>query len=359
MKFIFLDSFDLVWNGKTARYNNGVSGSHNATMYLAEALARDNDVEIISTKNNIIEDTYLNVKYTNISSTPSFDCDYVISTNCLTTLDVINKITYKKLLILTHNDLCYYDKLFTIDKNKIVICYISEFAKRNIFVVQPFLKNYESILLYNSIDLNDLPFDSDELSLSQTLNEKTNLCYFACIERGFKMTLEILNQVDYKMYTNTYYQPFQHLLKQNNCIIAENSAKHTIFNYLKKSKYFVYPLINLDNGVIHYDTFAYVVLEALLMGVVVIAPKIGVYEELYGDAVCYIETDDIIPKEDLLNWKKRNHNFGYPLLQRYVEKIKLLDSDANLRNSYIKKGLLLKDKFSNTTIANVLLSYLN
>jgi glycosyltransferase involved in cell wall biosynthesis len=164
-------------------------------------------------------------------------------------------------------------------------------------------------MLYNSIDLNDLPFDSHELADShlsiQTLKEKTNLCYFACIERGFKMALEISNQLNYKLYTNTYYQPFQYLLKQNNCIMAENSAKHTIFNYLKKSKYFVYPLINLDNGVIHYDTFAYVVLEALLMGVVVIAPKIGVYEELYGDAVCYIQTDDIIPKEDLLNWKKR------------------------------------------------------
>ena len=38
MKFIFLDSFDLVWNGKTARYNNGVSGSHNATMYLGDVI---------------------------------------------------------------------------------------------------------------------------------------------------------------------------------------------------------------------------------------------------------------------------------------------------------------------------------
>lgn len=364
MKFIFLDSFDLVWNGKTARYNNGISGSHNALMYLAEALARDNNVELISTKNNIIEDTYLNVKYTNISSISSVECDYIFSTNWLTTLDIIDRITYKKLFILTENDLSHYDKLFTIDKNKIIICYISEFAKRNILDVQPFLKDYKSILLYNSIDLNDLVdwddlVDSGELSLSQVLKEKTNLCYFACIERGFKMTLEILNQVDYKLYTNTYYQPYQHLLKQNNCIIAENSAKYTILNYLKKSKYFVYPLINLDNGMIHYDTFAYVVLEALLMGVVVIAPKIGVYEELYGDAVCYIETDDIIPTDDLLKWKKRNHKFGYPLVQRYVEKIKLLDADDNLRNSYIKKGLLLRDKFSNTNIAGVLLSYLN
>jgi hypothetical protein len=28
MKFIFVDSFDIKWNGKTARYTSGISGSH-------------------------------------------------------------------------------------------------------------------------------------------------------------------------------------------------------------------------------------------------------------------------------------------------------------------------------------------
>ena len=42
MKFIFVDSFDLVWNGYSARYENGISGSHTAIMYLAEGLAKLN-----------------------------------------------------------------------------------------------------------------------------------------------------------------------------------------------------------------------------------------------------------------------------------------------------------------------------
>lgn len=367
MKFILVDSFDLVWNGKTSRYDNGVSGSHNAPMYLAEALAREkHEVEIVSTKNNIIEEVYLNVKYTNFKNFQRTSCDYIISTNFMITLDILDKITsYNKLLILSQNELAHFGKMLNIPNDKIIMCYISEYAKRNIISIQPFLMNYKSMLLYNSIDLNDLPsFDVSE--------KDNNLCYFACIERGFKLTVEILKKINdmsaetkYTLYTNTYYQPYRHLMNQNNdsVVIVENSAKYTIFDYLKKSKYFVYPLINLDTNLVHYDTFGYVVLEALLMGVIVIAPKIGVYEELYGDAVCYIETDDIIPKEDLLNWHnthyKFNSNFGYPVMDRYVEKIKLLENDENLRNSYIEKGMALKEKFSHINIGKQLIDFLS
>ena len=49
MKFVLLDSFDIVWNGYSARYKDGISGSHSAIMYLAEGIAKnsDNIVEII------------------------------------------------------------------------------------------------------------------------------------------------------------------------------------------------------------------------------------------------------------------------------------------------------------------------
>jgi glycosyltransferase involved in cell wall biosynthesis len=351
MKFIFVDSFDLIWNGKTARYKNGVSGSHSALFYLAEGLAsQGTDVEIVSIKNNLIEDTYLNVKYTNYDNFHSSDCDYIVTVNNLSTLRILDKIvSFKKLLILTENDLYEYDNFFTIDKEKVLICYISEFAKRNILNVQPFLNDYNNILLYNSFDLRDIP---------ETTIKENSLCYFACIERGYKLAVEVLNKLDnYSMYANTYYeQPLPNL--NNKIIFSENNSKNTILNCVNKSKYFVYPLINLDNNCIHYDTFGYVVLEALLTGTIVIAPKIGVFEELYGDAVCYIDTDDIIPQEYLLNWKNHNSNFGYPLLDRYVEKIKLLDENDELRTSYIEKGFALRDKFENTNISIKLLDIL-
>ena len=118
-------------------------------------------------------------------------------------------------------------------------------------------------------------------------------------------------------------------------------------------------MINLETDRIHYDTFGYVVLEALVHGVVVIAPKMAVYEELFGDAVCYIDTDDIIPKDDLIHWNKWNKNFGVPIINRYVEKIKLLEDNVKLYNEYVKRGLALKETYSNIKIANNLLDMLN
>ena len=123
------------------------------------------------------------------------------------------------------------------------------------------------------------------------------------------MVVEIMHKLEnYQLLSNTYFKPYQHLLKTG-CI--GNSSKYNILRNVSKSKYFIYPLINLDNNRIHYDTFGYVVLEALLMGTIVIAPKIKVYEELFGDAVCYIETDDLVPQEDLLYWIKNTPEAYY------------------------------------------------
>ena len=356
MKFIFVDCFNSVWNGFTARFENGISGSHNALLYLAEGIAKINDMEVIITSsvNNIIETEYLGVKYINYDNLNENSCDYIITHNDLRTWRILDKINnYNKIIILTHDVLFNYESFFSINKSNIIIAYISEFAKTNILNIQPFLKNYESILLYNSIDINDLP--------TVELQNNNQLCYFACIERGYKLVTEIIKKLEnYTLVTNTYDDKYKNnfYLDMNNLMVLNNSSKKCTLENVAQSKYFIYPLINLENNVIHYDTFGYVVLEALLLGTIVIAPKIGVFEELYGDAICYIETDDIIPKEYLLYWKKCNCNFGYPLLDRYVEMVNKLDKDEELRNSYIKKGLELKYKFCNTGISNVLLSQL-
>jgi len=346
MKFIFVDAFDLVWNGKTSRYKTGVSGSHNAPMYLAEALAKEHEVEFVSVSNHMVEDTYLNVKYTNMVNFSPTECDYIVMCNVLTTLSILDKIiSFQKLIILTQNDLFHYNRLFQVDRKKVVIAYISEFAKRNILNVQPFLQQCESMLLYNSIDLADIP--------PIEFPKENALCFFSCVDRGYKIAYEVFKKLDgYTFYSNTY-------AENNMDTVCENSSKYTTFQYVKKSKYFVYPLINVNNNMIHYDTFGYVVLEALLLGTVVIAPKIGVYEELYGDAICYIDTQDIIPEEDLLNWKRANANFGYPTVQRYVDKIKWLDKNDDVRNTYIQRGLALRYKFSNVNITHTFLKYLS
>jgi FkbM family methyltransferase len=357
MKFIFVESFDLQWNGYSARYEKGISGSHNAIMYLAEGLTKiGHCVEIVSINNNLIEGNYYNVQYTNFNNFEYQSCDYIIVTPYLFTLNILDKISsYKKIIILTHFEIWPHDKFYNIDKNKIIIGFISEFAKTNILNLQPFLKDYENIILYNSFDTNDI------INIPFVENKQSQLCFFACHNRGYNMAVEVVKKLDnYQLISNTYNNHIRYLYcnDENKLKMSDNTSKYSIYNIISESKYFVYPLINLDNNEIHYDTFGYVVLEALLLGCIVIVPKIKIYEELFGDAVCYIETDDIIPVEDLLYWRKTNANFGIPILNRYVEKIKLLDENEELRKSYIEKGKSLKNKFSNTKIACELVNYL-
>ena len=91
----------------------------------------------------------------------------------------------------------------------------------------------------------------------------------------------------------------------------------------------------------------------------VIAPRMKVFVELYGDAICYIDTSDLIPENYLLYWKQSNYNFGYPMIDRYVEKVKWLDNNPEIRQEYIEKGLKLYDKFSNNNISAELMFQLD
>ena len=381
MKFIFVESFRLNWNGYTARFKNGISGTHNTIMYLAEALAKlDHNVTVINTAyitrhipkyntilykiqyfNNIIPETYNNVKYINYDKFESTNCDYIITTYNTDDIEILKKINnYKKMIVIMNNPLCGSNmyKFQSLDKTKILIAFISNYSKDNILLnTDKFLKEYQQILLHNSIDINDI---------KPIIEKEKSFIFFACIERGFKMSNEIIKAFDktskFKIYTNTYNNLNTELLKlNNNIIITPDSSKNTILEYCAKSKYFLYPLINLETNNIHCDTFAYVVLEALLHGVVVIAPKLELFVELYGDAICYVDSESILKEEDLkyTNFCMNNKNFGYPLLNKYVEKLNLLESNNELYNSYVAKGLLLKEKFSNINIAKYLLDKLN
>ena len=374
MKFIFTESFPLIWNGYTARNNKGISGSHTVSMYLAEGLASKEgmDVTIVNLTvskeknggrfrylrqhtNNIIEGKHLNVNYINYSNLPRTTCDYIITTNWTDDLTILHKVTeYKKLIIIMHNNIyAATSEIKNMDKSKVIIAYISKVSKENILNSDDsFLKDFDSIILNNSIDTS---------MIKEVVEKEKSFVFFPCIERGYKMVLEVIKHFPaFKLYTNMYVEDNIKLINPNEQIIlTENSSKNTIYQYCAKSKYFVYPLINLETDRIHYDTFGYVVLEALVHGVVVITPKMAVYEELFGDAVCYIDTDDIIPKDDLIHWNKWNKNFGLPIINRYVEKIKLLEDNVELYSEYVKRGLALKEKYSNIKIASNLLNLLN
>jgi hypothetical protein len=95
MKFVFTESFNIEpWNGYIARYRKGISGSHNASMFLAEEMARlGHDVEFVSINNKMLPNTYLKVKYINYEQYEPTDCDYIIMTYEVNNAKILNKIS--------------------------------------------------------------------------------------------------------------------------------------------------------------------------------------------------------------------------------------------------------------------------
>ena len=133
MKFIFVESFRLNWNGYTARYEKGISGTHNASMYLAEALAELNhEVIFVNVFNNIIPGFYNNIKYVNLDKFDGCDCDYIITTYMVNDLLILNKIlNYNKIIMIMNNPLDVNNNtnlIHNINPNKIMIAFISEFS---------------------------------------------------------------------------------------------------------------------------------------------------------------------------------------------------------------------------------------
>ena len=216
MKFIFTESFLLNWNGYTARYERGISGTHNASMYLAEALANlGHDVTMVNTSyhlkhilykskystqiskkkseliynNNIIKGEHLGVKYINISDiTDNIECDHVITTYNTDDLHILEKVNnYKKVIMIMNNPFesnKNVELLKNLEKNKIIIAYISNYSKDNMLLLKEFvnvsdysfLKHFNSVLLHNSIDISDI----------KPITEKDNsFIFFACLERGY------------------------------------------------------------------------------------------------------------------------------------------------------------------------------
>jgi FkbM family methyltransferase len=370
MRFLFTESFGISeWNGEQARITKGISGSHTAAMYLAEALVLQNqEVDFVSLRNQMIPTKYKGVQYMNIQdfSPMEKEYDFLITTHNLNDLQILSKIHIRqKIILIMHNELYNDDGthsmelFYRLDASKVALGFISETSKRLILGVQPFLVSYSHQIIHNSLDLDDL---YDLLPMEE---KKPQFVFFANPDRGFELARRVLMEgfPDFQMVTSCYGEggirenTEQKPQKTGQIIYSPSSSKETVYAALKTAKYFVYPLVCLSdnpytNHYIHYDTFGYVILEALCHGVIVIAPRMAVYEELFGDAVCYVDSGNLIEPYYFQEWRKHNRNFGEPLLSNYISKIRELESNSTLRNSYFQKGRQLRSKFAHQNIAN-------
>jgi glycosyltransferase involved in cell wall biosynthesis len=446
MKIAFIESFlNKEWNGYTARYVEGVSGTHSAIFYLAEAIAKQNhDVTVIQQYANFEPKWVNGVFYQCMKKMPEDDTtlyDVLVFTFKLEDTNIFNKIkNYKKIAFIMncieltkfcfspHEKSWFYDspKFFTssirqgdyvthrdflniLDRDKVNILYVSENSKINTFFINRQIESIRHHLLYNSIDIQDFINKDGELYTLPQNEKENNFIFFACIERGYNIVMEVAKRFQGKFnivasnYDNKKYisdspshvtenseknisnekfsivsynegeaesknEFFETKYGEIKILHPKNTSKQELFSWNRRSKYFIYPCFNSENRYIHYDTFAYVVLEALLCGTIVIAPRMRVFEELYGDAIYYINTTGILDQTDLIYshwwdpknnmiWDKKFPNITNSFINRYEEAIKHLESDIELRNTYIQRGFSLKNKFSNHLMANSFLNF--
>jgi glycosyltransferase involved in cell wall biosynthesis len=423
MKIAFIESFlEKEWNGYTARYIEGVSGSHSAIFYLAEAIAKHKHEVTVIQQYAVFQSKWVNgVYYQSMENMPNDDqtlYDIVVCTFQLKDMNVLNKIkNYKKIAFVTgcielskftlpsHQDHWFYSspKFFSsniwqgeyinhvnffdmFDLDKLNILYVSENAKVNTFFINRRIETIRHHLLYNSVDIQDYSNSKGELFTLSEDKKENNFVFFACVERGYNIVLEVAKRFEGKFnivasnYNKVLYQDVEKDTCETNdtCIISinknvkiihpKNSSKQEIHNWNRRSKYFIYPVFNPENRKLHYDTFGYVVLEALLCGTIVIAPRMRVFEELYGDAIYYIDTKGIVDYNDLVwshwfepststLWDKVFPDITKSFINRYVEAVQHLESDPELRKTHIQRGFLLKDKFSNHSLAESFLRF--
>jgi glycosyltransferase involved in cell wall biosynthesis len=347
VSFLFIDSLvNHKWNGLLLREKEGVSGTTISSVFLAEGLAKKGFIcDFISISDNIDECNYLGVNYIKQKNLKKNYAFIVISWH-LKDLEIFNitQIYFFKIFVIMGNHLApETPAVFESQRQNIIILWISEFSKINILKEQPYLSLHPNFMLHNSIDLNDL------VEIKQKKNN--NIVFFASPERGLKMvSLLIKSFPSLQLITNNYNQQKLDYLENNDQVFyTTNTSKKTILSVLARSKYFVYPVFNIDNNVVHYDCGPYVILEALLEGCIVIAPRMALFEELYGDAIFYVNSDGIIPKEYLekSNYFVKHNEFGYPMMERYKTAIQTLESSENLRNIYITKGVSIKERYCN------------
>jgi hypothetical protein len=367
LSFVFVERFGGIpgkWNGQTYRESFGMSGTHAASIMLAESLAQlGHNVRYISP--NILPGTYKNVHYETVNPRGRVSCDFVITTFSAEDLQLIENahISYKKLAVSMNNDwggpLNYAKTVLQIPHNRLVLLDISMMQKWNCILDSPWTRNLEHRFLDNSIDLSEITHPVD-MSI-----KKDQFVFFACFERGGPVAFNVAKHFPHFKFVSMNYiygtdtEKYKKDLgpDPHNQIVAIHGGRNAVMKALEESKYFIYPLVAPNNNV-HYDTFGYVVLEALLNGLIVILPHMSCFEELFGDAIAYVEVSDLLTNEEKYRWKRHLPQLNSEtMLKRYIAKVEELEASESLRLLYVERAMQLRDRFDNVRIGREFSEY--
>lgn len=105
-------------------------------------------------------------------------------------------------------------------------------------------------------------------------------------------------------------------------------SKAALFSVLRGTDYFFYPVTSF-RGIVHKDTFANVVAEALALGVIVVAPRVAALPEIYGEHVQFVDPPTA-PRDYTVRGAAPNVDGAYSdaaMVAAYADAVRRLEAD--------------------------------
>ena len=126
-------------------------------------------------------------------------------------------------------------------------------------------------------------------------------------------------------------------LHRQNYVLSESVGKEGVKEIYDKSDYFVYPLTR-PNGVVHHDTYACVVHEAMACGAIVITWDVACMRDVYGNNIILMpppENRHYNPWEEA-SWNPSMATFAS--MRTFANKIKLLNNNKEQKEEIREKA---------------------
>jgi len=307
----------VLYNGENVRSSSsevGISGTHSAGILTLESLATSSVFDSTSTfyyqDSKALEGTeYRGVKYVQaLDASLTAKVTVLVYPNFLPLSEdqVRSMVSLQQVIFVSHTFLlkASFSVLDALQKRGIALQHVyfnnwvASYVKANNDKL-----TYDTLQHYPSRHFNPVFWDLLP-SHSNVLQERKDWIFHASFERGGSIAARVFCKMSSSLPPLTKFRILDYHLsksiKEPSCEGFEtlgSSSKVNLYSLLSTTKYFLYLLVLPRNhkslpALVHKDTFATCVLEAVLMGVRVITLPVGPLPELYTSLVDFVPIHD-------------------------------------------------------------------
>jgi glycosyltransferase involved in cell wall biosynthesis len=361
-----------LWNGEIIRRGGvGVSGTEQSFVLIGEAFALNGHIVSLISPSCLPNTEYKNVKYENLDTFKSSeeydililqsDNRYFLNYSWIKLKKCI--FWYESQRFIPVEMLQTFSRLY---QNCDILCNtMTDYGLECVKTLSPYAMTY-----FTDTFKGPNPFMEDVYNNTSFIKEPLSFIFHGGFDRGGHIAYKAFKTLPYedkKMYVCGY----DTLRLKNECEQIEflNSLdKTSLYNFLEKSEYFIYPLVAPSHvkadykgnppNIVHKDTFGCVIAEALAHEVIVLTYPIGAVPEIYKDYLVYLPFPKGAHIESL---KSVETTFDSTLnnddvIENIVNTIKFLESKPELKTIIKKRG---RDFIFNTFNSNIIINIWN